>query len=238
MTSAGLINLAYVPFHVFSNNHGHPETALNIGLGCSITSYVLSKNLDTTTIEIDPAVVEASYFFHDSIDHLLIVDDARNWLLRNNEQFDIITSEPTEPWMAWNLYTKEYFKILSDHTTEKGVVAQWIPSFELHDTNLIIMYNPFHSVFPYVYVYIMEPGQNEQLIFVGSQHELKLDKNPNYFFNQYDIQDIETELNTDNKPIIEFATANSLYYSSGQKTEFLFNDDKLYEKLNALKGCL
>jgi len=229
----GLINMASLPFDVYANNYGLPHTALNIGLGCGTTSYALSQNLETTTIEIDPAVVESNQFFYESIDHRLIIDDARNWLLRNNEKFDMITSEPTEPWMGWTLYTKEHFKILSDSLTEIGVVAQWIPVYELEDDELMIMYNTFHSVFPYVYVYQMEPEKTTQLIFIGSKHELKITENNLYLFNQDDVRDVKTELNTDNKPIIEFATANSLYASTLEPIRFAFNNEDLYKKLNA-----
>jgi spermidine synthase len=229
----GLINMGSIPFNLYTINYGSPQTALNIGLGCGTTSYALSQNLETTTIEIDPAVVEANQFFYESIDHRLIIDDARNWLLRNNEKFDIITSEPTEPWMGWTLYTKEHFKILSDSLTEIGVVAQWIPVYELEDDELMIMYNTFHSVFPYVYVYQMEPEKTTQLIFIGSKHELKITENNLYLFNQDDVRDVKTELNTDNKPIIEFATANSLYASTLEPIRFAFNNEDLYKKLNA-----
>lgn len=230
----GLINLASLPFNLYTINYGPPQTALNIGLGCGTTSYALSKNVDTTTIEIDPVVVEANKFFYDSINHELIIDDGRNWLLRHDEKFDMITSEPTEPWMGWSLYTKEYFGILSNSITETGVVAQWIPIYELKDDEVMIMYNTFHSVFPYVYVYAMEPGSSTQLIFIGSKHELKIKETELYLFNQDDVMNVKTELNTDNKPIIEFATANSLYGSTNEPVRFAFNNEDIYKKLNAL----
>lgn len=233
-TTRGLINIGSIPFNLYAINYGSPQTALNIGLGCGTTSYALSQNLETTTIEIDPAVVEANKFFYNSIDHRLIIDDARNWLLRNNEKFDIITSEPTEPWMSWALYTKEHFEILSTSVTEMGIVSQWIPVYELSGDEVMIMYNTFHSVFPYVYVYQMEPEKTTQLIFIGSQHELKITENDLYLFNQDDVMDVKTELNTDNKPIIEFATANSLYESTVQQVGFAFTTEEMYEKLNAL----
>ncbi len=235
-TSHGLQNLAYLPFHLYSINYGPPQTALNIGLGCGTTSYVLSNNLETTTIEIDPAVVEANKFFFDSIDHRLIIDDARNWLLRNDEKFDLITSEPTEPWMAWSLYTQEHFEILSNSVTENGVVAQWIPLYELEQPGeLLIMYNTFHSIFPYVYVYTMEPNDTAQLIFIGSKHELKIEETIDYLFNQDDVDDVKTELNTDNKPIIEFVAANSLYATPPtHQIDFPFNNESIIIKLNAL----
>jgi spermidine synthase len=121
--TGGLTNLAYLPFHLYEQNYGTPKTALNIGLGCGTTSNALSKNIETTTIEIDPSVVDANSFFYESIEHRLIIDDARNWLLRSDEKFDIITTEPSEPWRSWSLYTKEHFEILSNSVADNGLVA-------------------------------------------------------------------------------------------------------------------
>jgi spermidine synthase len=230
----GLINLAYLPFKLYAINYGLPQTALNIGLGCGTTSYALSQNVNTTTIEIDPIVVESNKFFYGSIDHRLIIDDARNWLLRHDEKFDMITSEPTEPWMGWSLYTKEHFEILSNSLTETGVVAQWIPIYELRDDEVMIMYNTFHSVFPYVYVYAMELGKSSQIIFIGSHHELKITETELYLFNQDDLIDVKTELNTDDKPVIEFATANSLYNTEKHPINLVFNNEESYRRIIAL----
>ncbi|MGV7226208.1 MAG: spermidine synthase [Nitrosopumilus sp.] len=232
----GTVNLGYLPYSLYSNNHGLPQSALNIGLGCGISSYVLSNNVNTTTIEIDSAVIEANSFFYDSIDHRLIIDDARNWLMRNNEKFDLITSEPTEPWMAWNLYTKEHFEVLSNSVTENGLVAQWIPVYELYaDDNLLIMYNTFHSVFPYVYVYSMEPGESSQLIFIGSKNELVVGEQPEYLFDQDDVLEIKTELNTDDKPIIEFETAKSFYFTGTETINFPFVSEEISNRMGALR---
>ena len=98
---------------MYEYNYGRPQITLNIGLGCGVTSKALSNYINTTTIEIDP-VVEASEIFHENIDHRLIIDDARNWLLRNDEKFDIITSEPSESEQRNGiLHTKEYFLLLA-----------------------------------------------------------------------------------------------------------------------------
>jgi len=231
----GLVNMGYLPFNLYSKNYGSPQTALNVGLGCGITSHVLANNLNTTTIEIDSAVVDANSFFYDSIDHKLVIDDARNWLLRNNEKFDLITSEPTEPWMAWSMYTKEHFEILSNSVTENGLVAQWIPVYELYaDDNLLIMYNTFHSVFPYVYVYSMEPNESSQLIFIGSKNELVVEENIEYLFDQDDVLETKTELNTDDKPIIEFETAKSFYYKGVESINFPFISQEISDKMGTL----
>jgi len=149
----GLNNLANIPFELYSDNIGTPSNALNIGLGCGTTAFELGNKLPTTTIEIDPSIVKASKIFYDDIKHRLIIDDARNWLLRNSETFDILITEPTDLYVNNVLYTKESFQILYDSTSENGLVAQWIPVYELTNTDFHIMYNTFHSVFPYVYGY-------------------------------------------------------------------------------------
>ena len=208
----GLTRLAVIPIDLFEHNYGTPQNALNVGLGCGYTSLALSEVIDTTTVEIDPAVVEANELFHESIDHRLIIDDARNWLLRNDEKFDIIVTEPSDPYQNNGmLFTKEYFSLLSNRLTENGLVSQWIPTFEMTDEDFIIMYNTFHSVFPYVYIYQMEPNEIGQLIFIGSQKPIEITDKELYLVNQDDIVETETELNTDDKPIIEFSTALSLY---------------------------
>jgi len=216
----GLIRLASFPIALFEHNYAEPQTALNIGLGCGVTSYALSKQLITTTVEIDSAVVEANTFFHEPIDHHLIIDDARNWLLRNDEKFDIITSEPSEPWQGNGmLYTKEHFSLLASRLTENGLVSQWIPVFDMTDNDFIIIYNTFHSVFPYVYIYQMEPEGFAQLIFIGSQKPLEIPDEELYFLSHKDIFEEETELNTDDKPIIEFSSSLNLY-NVGEEREF------------------
>jgi len=206
-----LNNLANIPYNLYLSNFGTPSGALNIGLGCGTTAFELSKKIDTTTIEIDPSIVKASEIFYQHIPQTLIIDDARNWLLRNSETFDILITEPTDLYVNNVLYTKESFQILYDSTSEKGLVAQWIPVYELTNTDFHIMYNTFHSVFPYVYGYYMELGSDQQIILVGSKFPLNNYQNELYLFDHSTIKDMKTELNTDDKPIIEFRVSRNLF---------------------------
>ena len=212
-TISGLVNIATIPSEVFEYNYGKPQNTLNIGLGCGITSQILSQNIETTTIEIDPVVVEANKFFHEPIDHRLIIDDARNWLLRNNEKFDLITSEPSDPYQNNGmLFTVEFFSLLNSRLSENGVVSQWVPLFGMDENDLVIFYNTFHSVFPYVYIYQMEPDNLAQLFLIGSQKPLNIKENNLYIASNMDLEDIKSELNTDDKPLIEFSSARYLYH--------------------------
>jgi len=204
--------LGYLPFELFEYNYGKPKTALNIGLGCGVTSNALSQHLYTTTIEIDPAVVEASKFFVDTPGQRLVIDDARNWLIRNDEKFDIITSEPSDPFINRNsMFTKEFFSLQNSRLSENGVVAQWVPIYEMTIDDFYIYFNTFHSVFPYVYAYQMEPDVVNQLIFIGSQKPLQIKENSLFLFNAESLTPRDTILNTDDRPVLEFSIARNTF---------------------------
>ncbi len=207
----GMNRLGYVGFDLYKHNFNkEPSNALNIGLGCGYTSKWLSENVETTTIEIDPVIVEASKFFVGDIEHELILDDARNWLTRHDRKFDLITLQPADPFTGWYLFTLEFFSLLDNHITENGIVVIWVPAFEMTVNDFHILYNTFHSVFPYVHIYQQEIG-SPQLMFIGSQNELEIiDKNL-YIINEKQVPYVETPLNTDDKPILEFSTAFNLY---------------------------
>jgi spermidine synthase len=59
-------------------------------------------------------------------------DDARSYVLTSDEKFDIITSDPINPWVkgAASLYTREYFESVKRHLKPGGVVTQWVPLYE------------------------------------------------------------------------------------------------------------
>lgn len=215
----GLVNLAHIPHELFEYNYDKPNNALNIGLACGVTSKALSQNLETTTLEIDPVIVEASKFFFEDIDHRLIIDDARSWLFRSNEKFDIITTEPSDPYINRSLmFSQEFFMILDSRLTENGLVSQWMPLYEMDDNDFFIFFNTFHSVFPYVYAFEMEEGDILQMILIGSKKPLKIPASDLFLFDQSSVISKETVLNTDDHPVLEFSVAKNIYG--------IFQDDK------------
>ncbi|MBL7100463.1 MAG: fused MFS/spermidine synthase [Nanoarchaeota archaeon] len=180
--------LAYFPLLL----HKNPETGLNIGLGTGTTSGVLNKFTKTETIEIDPAIVEASKQFKDfnkdvlsQPHHSLVIADARNHLLINPKKYDIITSEPADPWQSTstNLYSKEFYEIVREHLNENGLFAQWVPIYEFSVKDFRIFYNTFQSVFPHVIAFgnardeIIDNYKvpTTEIILIGSNEEIKLD---------------------------------------------------------------
>jgi len=208
----GLVNFASIPFELYEYNYGKPANSLNVGLGCGMTSKWLSERTNTTTVEIDPVVTETTKFFVDKIDHELVIDDARNWLLRNSKKFDIIATEPFDPYVNnGGMYTLEYFRLLSEHLNENGLVSQWVPNFELTQEDFTILYNTFHEVFPHIYVYRMENGDDAQWVMIGSKKPLLVKDNDLFLFDNEELKIESSVLNTDDKPVLEFAVARNIY---------------------------
>lgn len=219
---SGLERLATKPIELF---YDKPKTSLVIGLGCGYTSQKLASfgYIDVTTIELDPEVARASKLFTDVP---VIIDDGRKWLANSKKKFDIIITQPDHPYSgSWQLFTLEYFNLVNEHLTENGVSAQWIPATNMKLNDFYVTYNTFHEVFPYVYIYnLKEVGGH--LIFIGSNVPLNASPERLYWGSYEKMVEHQTELSTDNKPLIEFATARNIYNP---------NPDEIFEELIKLR---
>ena len=139
--------------------HRDPRDVLIIGLGSGITAGATARHpvgrLDI--VEIEPAVVEASKFFtRENGDVLrdprarLIVADARNWLLTTPNRYDVITSEPSNPWIdgVASLFSREFFELARQRLREGGLMVQWVHGHGLAPEDFGMIVATFRSVFP------------------------------------------------------------------------------------------
>ena len=80
----------------------------------------------------------------------LIVQDGRNHLALTRENYDVIISEPSNPWMAGlaNLYSLEFFRLARQHLTADGIFAQWIQAYEMDQETFFLLGRTFATVFP------------------------------------------------------------------------------------------
>jgi spermidine synthase len=123
--------------------HPHPRKVLIIGFGGGMTASAVSRFPEVERIdcvEIEPAVLEAATHLErlnrgvlrDLRLHIYF-DDARNFLQTSNEQYDLIISEPSNPWIAGiaSLYTNEFFGIVRSRLAPGGNFVQWIQAYGL-----------------------------------------------------------------------------------------------------------
>lgn len=139
--------------------HPDPKRALVIGLGSGTTAGAVAKypieHMDIA--EIEPAVVEANRFFAESNGHVLkdprvrtVIADARNFLLTTAGRYDVIISEPSNPWVGGvaSLFTEEFFRLARERLRPGGIMVQWIHAYTLLPADLRMVVGTFQAVFP------------------------------------------------------------------------------------------
>ena len=132
-----------------------------IGLGSGTTSgaSLLFPDTRVECFEIEPAVYEASRYFS-NINHSpwesarfqIVFDDARSAMKRSREHYDIIISEPSNPWIAGvsSLYTLEFYKEAKQQLRPGGMLAQWVQTYNFTQKEFNLILRTIQSVFPRV----------------------------------------------------------------------------------------
>ncbi|PYP81852.1 MAG: spermidine synthase [Gemmatimonadetes bacterium] len=130
-----LVTLAHVP--------GARRAAV-IGQGSGMSSHALlgdPKLERLVTIEIEPEMLRASRMFYpanrrvfDDPRSTFAIDDARSYFASQGESFDLILSEPSNPWVAGvsGLFTTEFYAHVARVLTPNGVLGQQFPSYALY----------------------------------------------------------------------------------------------------------
>jgi spermidine synthase len=123
----------------------HPEarTVANIGFGSGLTSHVLlaSESVrEVDSIEIEPAMVEAARGFSPRNDNVyrdprsrIHIEDAKTFFSTHNKRYDIIASEPSNPWVSGtaSLFTDEFYRRVKHHLNDRGLFVQWLQLYEI-----------------------------------------------------------------------------------------------------------
>ncbi|MBX9570190.1 MAG: fused MFS/spermidine synthase [Candidatus Obscuribacterales bacterium] len=168
------VNLALLPMLLNSSS----KHVCVIGWGSGVTAaYSLRFPVQSVVCaEIEPAVLEATKFFHHvnfsaETDQRCRVEpsDGRNYLLCSSKLFDVIISEPSNPWQAGvcNLFTKEYFQITKEHLTKNGRFAMWCQLNEVSPKNLREVIAALHDVYPTVYLF--DSGQGDMCAVASAE---------------------------------------------------------------------
>ena len=143
--------------------HPNPRRVLTIGLGGGFTLQAVVHHpepREITVVEIDPAVVAAArtHFapFNDrALDDprvRVVTNDGRNFMDAGGGRFDVITSEPSNIWVAGasGLFTQELYRAAANRLAEGGILCQWLPLYEMKHNDFRLMIHTLHTVFPYV----------------------------------------------------------------------------------------
>ncbi len=164
--------LAHLPMLL----HGPAGKICIIGLGSGVTlgsalRYPIER---ADVVEISPQVVAASAFFDRENDHglsdprtQLVLGDGRTHLLLGNDRYDVIISEPSNPWMAGvaSLFTREFFQAMRARLAPGGVVCQWAHTYDIAESDLRSIVATFLAVFPHGSLWLI--GNGDVLLIAG-----------------------------------------------------------------------
>jgi len=158
--------------------HGRAEDVAVIGLGSGVTvgsALAAGTVRRADVIEISPEVVAASHFFDRESGAALsrpgvrlIVGDGRSHLLLTPRRYDVIVSEPSNPWMAGvaALFTREFFEAARARLNPGGLLCQWAHTYDISADDLQSIVRTFASVFPQGALWMVGGGD---LLLIGGR---------------------------------------------------------------------
>lgn len=121
------------------------RTVAVIGHGTGMTSHTMLASEvveEVVTIEIEPRIVDGSRIFEPVNRRVFedprsthIFDDAKSYFAAANRRFDIILSEPSNPWVSGvsGLFTQEFYSRVKTYLAPGGIFGQWLHAYELSD---------------------------------------------------------------------------------------------------------
>ncbi|HXI01652.1 MAG TPA: fused MFS/spermidine synthase, partial [Candidatus Saccharimonadales bacterium] len=166
--------LGHLPVLIGKN----PRRALVVGWGSGITAGSLLTHPEIESVravEIEPAVIQASTFFHDwngkpeqDPRMTLEINDARHDMLVDPGRYDVIISEPSNPWLSGpaRLFTREFFEMARAHLAPGGLLCQWVQMYGLDVDSYLTLLRTLSEVFDDVMVFRGSPG--DTIVLAGT----------------------------------------------------------------------
>ena len=164
--------------------HGSAKRSLVVGLGTGSTAGWLGaipsmERVDV--VELEPVVLDVARACNAVNAHVLsnrkvhvTIADAREVLLTTDRKFDVIASEPSNPYRAGiaSLFTREFYLAARTRLRPRGIFSQWVQSYAVHPETLREIYATMTEVFPYVQTWWTEGGD---LMLIASVEPVVID---------------------------------------------------------------
>src|SRR5262249_15767019 len=156
-----------------------PTKARVIGLGTGSTAGWLGALPDiehVDVVELERAILHVAEVCtpvnHDVLRNSRVhiqIADAREVLLTTRERYDLVFSEPSNPYRAGvaSLFTREYYRAIADRLQPGGVFLQWVQAYEVDGKTIRTIYATLAQVFPNIETW--ELGQNDLLLIASAQ---------------------------------------------------------------------
>ncbi len=159
-------------------HEGPVRSSLVIGLGTGSTAGWLGKvsSMERVDVfELEPAIVNVARLsapFNGAVlDNPKVgirFGDARELLALTDRRYDIVFSEPSNPYRAGvaSLFTVEYYRMVQEHLAKDGLFLQWVQGYETTYTTVRVLAATLAQVFPEVELW--ETQANDLLFVAGN----------------------------------------------------------------------
>lgn len=151
------------------------------GSGVTVGTASLFPVSTITAVELEPEVIRAASYF-DHVNSLRKTDkrvkvelnDGRNYLLATDGRFDVIISEPSNPWQVGvcNLFTRQYFSICHQRLKPGGVLSVWLQTGEIPPAQIKSILAALNAVFKNSLIFTSSP---RALVILASDAPLEID---------------------------------------------------------------
>ena len=146
-----------------------PERAFVVGYGTGVSVAELTSLpsiREVRVAEISTGVMEAARYFESyeraaaSPKTRVIVGDAYRALLRSEGHYDVIVSEPSNPWVTGveMLFSLEFLEAARARLSPEGVYLQWFHTYETDSRTVGVVLRTFSEVFEQVAVWYSQRG--------------------------------------------------------------------------------
>jgi spermidine synthase len=142
--------------------HPNPRSALVVGLGTGSTAGWLGavpSMEHVNVVELEPVVLDVARACtavnHDVLHNPKVnirIADAREVLLTSRDRYDIVFSEPSNPYRAGiaSLFTREFYEAVSARLNHGGIFLQWVQAYDIDAETVRTIYATMGAVFPQV----------------------------------------------------------------------------------------
>ena len=156
------------------------RVAAVIGQGSGMSSHALLGDDSlkrVVTIEIEPQMIRASRTFYpanhrvfDDARSSFAIDDARSYFASQGERYDLIISEPSNPWVAGvsGLFTTEFYAHVQRYMMPDGIFAQWLHLSEINDGLVLSVVRAVAENFPAYAMYVVG---NRDIVIVATRND-------------------------------------------------------------------
>jgi len=153
-----------------------------VGAGNTVHAATLHPGVQVDAVDLSADVLAINHHFAHSHQGVLhhdrvraFVNDGRHHLLLQPEgHYDLVTLEPPPLAVAGvsSLYSRDFYTLAASRLTDRGIVAQWLPAYQVPEGTVRSLVRSFVDVFPHAVLLV---GSGRELILLGSRAPLPLE---------------------------------------------------------------